>query len=53
MHGVHDAFGDVGKGDAGLLRRNRAGKNARTDQEQTFLAEPARVPTGPALGGVS
>ena len=39
MHGVHDALGDVGKGDAGLLRRHGTGKNAGADQEQAFLAE--------------
>ena len=39
MHGVHDALGDVGKGDAGLLGGNRAGQNSRADQEQALLAE--------------
>ena len=39
MHGVHDALGDVGKGDAGLLGGNRAGQDARADQEQALLAE--------------
>ena len=39
VHGVHDALGDVGKGDAGLLGGNRAGEDARADQEQALLAE--------------
>ena len=39
MHGVDDALGDVGKGDAGLLRRHRAGQDARADQEQALLPE--------------
>jgi len=39
MHGIHNAFGDVGKSDARLLRRNRAGENAGANQEQAFLAE--------------
>ena len=39
MHGVHDALGDVGKGDAGLLGGHRAGEDARADQEQALLAE--------------
>ena len=39
MHGVDDALGDVGKGDAGLLGGHRAGEDARADQEQALLAE--------------
>ena len=39
VHGVDDALGDVGKGDAGLLRRHGAGEDARADQEQALLAE--------------
>ncbi len=34
-----DAFGHVGKGDPGRLRRHRAGENARADQEQALLPE--------------
>ena len=40
MHGPHDAFGDVGEGDAGLLRRDRAGQDPGADQEQ---AVPGRT----------
>ena len=36
---MDDALGDIGKGDAGLLRRDRAGQDARADQEQAFLPE--------------
>ena len=39
MHGMDDALGDVGEGDAGLLGGDRAGQDARADQEQAFLAE--------------
>ena len=39
MHGIDDALGDVGEGNAGLLSRHRAGQDARADQEQAFLAE--------------
>ncbi len=34
-----NALGDVGKGDAGLLGGDRAGQDARADQEQALLAE--------------
>ena len=36
MHGVDDAFGDIGKGSTGLLGRDGAGKNPRADQEQAL-----------------
>ena len=39
MHGMDDALGDVGEGDAGLLGGDRAGQDPRADQEQAFLAE--------------
>ena len=39
MHGVNDAFGDIGKCSAGLLGRNRTGKNPRADQEQALLTK--------------
>ena len=39
MHGMDDALGDVGKGDAGLLGGDRAGQDPRADQEQALLAE--------------
>ena len=42
VHGVDDALGDVGKGGAGLTRRDRAGQDARADQEQALLAEQAQ-----------
>ena len=39
MHGVNDAFGDIGKCSAGLLGRHRTGKNPRADQEQALLTK--------------
>ncbi len=39
VHGIDDAFGDIGKGNAGLRGRHRAGQDAGADQEQAFLAE--------------
>ena len=43
MHGVHDAFGDVGKGRARLLSGDGARQDSRADQEQAFLAEQAQT----------
>ena len=43
MHGMDDAFGDVGKGRARLLRRDRAGEDARADQEQALLPEQTQA----------
>ena len=39
VHRLHDAFGDVGEGGAGMLGGNSAGQNPRADQEQALLAE--------------
>ena len=39
MHGIDNAFGDVGEGNAGLRGRHRAGQDSRADQEQALLAE--------------
>ena len=41
MHRAHDGIGEPRKGFAGLLRRHRAGQDARADQEHLLLAERA------------
>jgi len=42
VHGIDDAFGDIGKRNAGLRGRHRTGEDARADQEQALLAEQAQ-----------
>jgi hypothetical protein len=41
-HGMDNALGDVGEGDARLLGGDRAGQDPRANQEQAFLAEQSQ-----------